>query len=105
MPIRAESKRMKPTTGKKPRKMLVDESNLVTTLYFIEERGEIISNDLRQLPGTYDRLMKLVERMHKAGMVEVHYQRSPFPKYTIKITDKGKSIADTYRSLQESIEE
>jgi len=80
-------------------------AHAVDLILYIEEKGEILAYQLREVHSNYTKMFELARRLTEAGVIDTKQERSPRVSYTYKLTATGKKVAEKLREAKEMIEE
>ncbi len=80
-----------------------NEPSAIDLILLINRKKQITTTAIRELSGNYDRLKDLVWGMRDMGLAEIERIDKPRLKYIIRLTDKGKKIAELLEQIDNVI--
>ncbi|MVT14473.1 MAG: hypothetical protein GPW19_03030 [Euryarchaeota archaeon] len=86
-------------------KEVLSEKYAITILKYIYDRGTIKKYDLLEVIKSSWSLDKILNKLEKAGFIEIKEQIMGRRVYYITLTEKGRVIAGKLKSIEESLEE
>jgi DNA-binding HxlR family transcriptional regulator len=69
-------------------------ANAVDLILLMNERGEIKTSDVREVPGGYYRLKDVLDKLVLGGIVERKLVEKPYVTYFYKLTETGIKVAE-----------
>lgn len=76
-----------------------NEPSAIDLILLIYRKKEITTTTIRELTGNYDRLKDLVWVLRNIGLAEIERIERPRLKYLIRLTEKGKKVAELLEQI------
>jgi DNA-binding MarR family transcriptional regulator len=82
----------------------LDELHAASIILMINERGEAVSTDFKEI-GAYYGMVALADLLASEGIVEREATTHPRSKVTYRLTHKGKKIAKKLEEIEDILDE
>ncbi|MDW5562568.1 MAG: hypothetical protein SA339_05010 [Methanomassiliicoccus sp.] len=82
---------------------VLGEAGAINLISLIDREGEIQTVDIRNVPGGYYRLKKVLDDLKGIGIIEVELIEKPYLTYKYRLTEKGKKVAIKLREIRKII--
>lgn len=80
----------------KPRSVLA-EPYVVDVILFLSEKGQVMATELLEVISSYRTSKGLLDRLSSTGLVNIEVVNRPRVTFKIKLTPKGKKVAEKLR--------
>ncbi len=68
-------------------------------LVFLLHNDGSLATELRKVMGNYERLSRILKLLESAGLVSIVIENKPRVTHNVRLTEKGKVIAEKYEEI------